>query len=120
MNLKRPCCQHLSSPLFQVTGKTKVEYFFDPTLVLPPDASSDAFDLLSTPAKTPLKRAPSVLAGSDNDDALFTSKHLFMPCTVVKELDAEDGQNEDAVPALVKTADGQLHKIRVRGNRNCS
>ena len=50
----------------QVTGKAKVEYFFDPTLVLPPDG--DSFD---TPAKnvTPARSAIKKRNGSSNGDA---------------------------------------------------
>ena len=101
----------------QVTGKAKIEYFFDPTLVLPPDG--DSFD---TPAKnvTPARSAIKKRNGSSNGDAddslLFSSRHLFMPCTIVKniEIDDEDVKKSGEVPALVKTSDGQLHKIRDR------
>jgi len=40
-----------------------------------------------------------------------------MPCTVVKDIDTDDDGDKDPngeVPALVKTSDGQLHKIRDR------
>jgi myosin heavy subunit len=87
-----------------VTGKAKVEYFFDPTLVF----DSDSNDNSLTPARTPSKRR------DENDDsALFTSKNLFMPCSIVKEIEVdEDEKVEGEVPVLVKTSDGQLHKIR--------
>ena len=101
----------------QVTGKTVVEYFFDPTLVIDDD-------------KKPKK-------GQSVDDILLNSKHLFVPCKIVKSL-KEDGSNntnnnsgnnkkknkgkkkrqslEDvsdvtSCPALVKTADGTLYKV---------
>jgi myosin heavy subunit len=89
-----------------VTGKAKVEYFFDPTLVF----DSDSNDNSLTPARTPNKRR----AADENDDsALFTSKHLFMPCSIVKEIEVdEDEKVEGEVPVLVKTSDGLLHNIR--------
>ena len=39
-----------------------------------------------------------------------------MPCTIVKniEIDDEDVKKSGEVTALVKTSDGQLHKIRDR------
>ena len=54
----------------------------------------------------------------DQDELFFASRHLFMPCTIIKPLDAENtGSNNkfasqpiDA-PTLVKTSDGVLHKI---------
>jgi hypothetical protein len=49
------------------------------------------------------------------DALLYSSKHLFMPCVVVKDLEDEEAAVDGGVhvPALVKTADGALHKIRV-------
>jgi myosin-5 len=51
----------------------------------------------------------------DKDDPLFfTSKHLFMPCTIIKSLETEKdyvGQQLGANSALIKTSDGTLHKI---------
>ena len=106
----------------QVTGKAKVEYFFDPTLALPPDG-----DLFETPAKSSssVPRTPATVShkgGSSSeaaDDAvLFSSRHLFTPCTVVKDIEMDDddgnGNHSGEIPALVKTTDGQLHKIRDR------
>mmetsp|Transcript_29118 Transcript_29118/g.58488 ORF Transcript_29118/g.58488 Transcript_29118/m.58488 type:complete len:1958 (-) Transcript_29118:922-6795(-) len=89
-----------------VTGKAKVEYFLDPTLVLESDSNDSAL--------TPATRTPSKRKVDENDDsALFTSKHLFMPCSIVKEIEVdEDEKVEGEVPVLVKTSDGQLHKIR--------
>ena len=87
----------------QVTGKTVVEYYFDPTIVQ--DENVDA----TTPFKTPAKK------GSDLDPLLYSSKHLYMPCTIVKSLadSAEDGKLDGtAGPVLVKTSDGTLYKIR--------
>ena len=120
----------------QVTGKTKVEYFFDPTLALPPDHSGD--NNFETPAKsstiprsTPAAATSSILRlrsiGSDeiDDSVLFASRHLFMPCTIVKDIEStttDDDEDNTTTNnkcgtnlALVKTSDGQLHKIR---NRN--
>ena len=53
----------------------------------------------------------------DSDDALFfVSKHLFVPCTIIKPLDEENKKRKThaqpyAGPTLVKTSDGVLHKI---------
>ena len=48
----------------------------------------------------------------------FSSKHLYMPCTIIKPLDEEAANNTNRVqtdpydgPTLVKTSDGTLHKI---------
>lgn len=116
-----------------MTGKAKVEYFFDPTLALPPDHGSDSYE---TPAKSTIPRTPaaatnSILrlrsqgSGEVDDSVLFASRHLFMPCTIVKDIESDDNDDEGNNNnnsnkhgnhlALVKTSDGQLHKIR---NRN--
>ncbi len=118
-----------------MTGKAKVEYFFDPTLALPPDHGGDSFE---TPAKSTIPRSTPAAAtnstlrirsqGSSDevdDSVLFASRHLFMPCTIVKDIESDDNDDEGSNHnnnkhgkdhfALVKTADGQLHKIR---NRN--
>jgi myosin heavy subunit len=60
-----------------------------------------------TPFKTP-KTA--------EDTSFFTSKYLFMPCTIIKPLDEENSSGKlngspYAGPTLVKTSDGTLHKI---------
>lgn len=91
-----------------MTGKAKVEYFLDPTLVLPSDSNDSAL----TPAtRTPAKR--KVTTDETDDSALFNSKHLFMPCSIVKEIEVDEEEKvEGEVPVLVKTSDGQLHKIR--------
>jgi myosin heavy subunit len=65
-------------------------------------------------SETPFKTA------KDSQDPLFfTSKHLFMPCTIIKPLNDENSQNAGklntqpfAGPTLVKTSDGTLHKIK--------
>jgi hypothetical protein len=100
--------------MVKVTGKAKIEYFLDPTLLLPPDHDNE----FSAPTRTPIKRATST--GLDGDDALFASKHLFVPCTIVKDLELDQEEGGEEVPALVKTGDGQLHKIRVSTNFNTS
>jgi hypothetical protein len=113
-----PCAR---SGAAQVTGKAKVEYFFDPTLALPPDADSPTHSAAAS--RTPGKKRHTVLSPDEGDDAvLFASPHLFMPCSILKDLETADGGGDDAaavpgdgeIPALVKTADGQLHKIRDR------
>ena len=114
-----------------------MEYFFDPTLALPPDhhnGGGGIIDSYETPAKssTIARTAPATTAsrlrghgsnGKDDaaaiDDAiLFASRHLFMPCTIVKDIESSDDDdnntNEQQHLALVKTSDGQLHKIRHR------
>lgn len=89
----------------QVTGKTKIEYFFNPSLLLPDESSSNPH------SRTPLKRSTSINTNEEDDDALlYGSQHLFMPCVIVKDLEGEAGGEH---PALVKTKDGVLHKIRV-------
>ena len=52
----------------------------------------------------------------DDDSVLFSSRHLFVPCTIVKDIetDDDDGDKSGSIPALVKTSDGQLHKISDR------
>ena len=105
-----------------VTGKAKVEYFFDPLLLLP---NEDASTTAATALRTPVKRTNSTNNVNEREvrDALLCgSKHLFMPCVIVKDLEqSNEGDNDDdddgavnANAALVKTADGVLHKIRVR------
>lgn len=82
-----------------------MEYFFDPTLVFGDDSNDNAL----TPARTPRKATNN----ANDDSALFTSKNLFMPCSIVKEIEVdEDEKVEGEVPVLVKTSDGQLHNIR--------
>lgn len=92
-----------------MTGKAKIEYYFDPSLLLP--GSDDA-------QRTPLKRSSSYVNSGAADERqvrdalLYASRHLFVPCVVVKDLEPESGG--EGVPALVKTSDGVLHKIRDR------
>ncbi|GKY97871.1 hypothetical protein MPSEU_000745100 [Mayamaea pseudoterrestris] len=77
-----------------VTGKATVEYFFDPCLLIKGKRTD----------KIPV----------DHEDPLFfASKHLFMPCTIIKPLEGEKDHagNTHTAPALVKTTDGTLHKI---------
>lgn len=93
-----------------MTGKTKIQYFFDPSLVLPED---DIELKLRTPLKRSTNTSSSVVSEQDaRDTLLYSSKHLFMPCVIVKDLDGPV-HAENEVPALVKTTDGVLHKIRV-------
>lgn len=86
-----------------------MEYFFDPTLVLKnePGTTTPLYDL-------PVCSPPSNSA-TNNDVTMYKSRHLFMPCTIVKLLDDDDSERLSAValpvPALVKTSDGALHKI---------
>ena len=100
----------------QVTGKTTVEYFFDPTLIIVQDKIAGN---LPTPFKNASKKTEST------DSILFNSKHLYAPCTIIKSLDenvnkSRGDENEKnkrtgislAGPALVKTRDGTLYKIQ--------
>ena len=88
-----------------MTGKAKVEYYFDPALLLPDD--SDAPPAARTPSKA--RAYAAVDERQVRDALLYSSKHLFVPCTIVKDLEEGNGSNG----ALVKTSDGVLHKIRV-------
>ena len=69
--------------------------------------------------ETPFKSASVRNLGRNTqtyDEMLYSSKHLFMPCTIIKRL--EDGGDNKSTstepyegPTLVKTSDGTLHKI---------
>lgn len=101
-----------------MTGKTVVEYFFDPSLVIDDDNKSKK--------------------GQNEDDILLNSKHLYVPCKIIKSLkedstnnnnnsangsnkkknknkkkrqSVEDTSDVTSGPALVKTADGTLYKV---------
>ncbi|KAL3823425.1 hypothetical protein ACHAXA_004300 [Cyclostephanos tholiformis] len=100
-----------------VTGKAKAEYFFDPTLALPPDGDSfDSLDKKLGPPRTPATSRSKGTYGDNDDSVLFSSRHLFMPCTIVKDIETDDDYKDktSSIPALVKTSDGQLHKISDR------
>ena len=71
-----------------MTGKAKVEYFFDPTLVVPTDNAS------KTPARTPSKARRDLTGDieAETNETLYSSKHLFFPCSIVKTLyDEKEG-----------------------------
>jgi myosin heavy subunit len=122
IDLSLSVCSYSTS---QVTGKAKIEYFFDPSLLLlnrdesaleTPFKGKDG-NTSRTGSSTPYRRD---LTSAMNDEAyidplLSSSKHLFMPCTIVKSLDenAEAKGNGEPLPGptLVKTSDGTLHKI---------
>jgi myosin heavy subunit len=107
----------------QVTGKATTEYFFDPSLVIAGSESSS-----SSTSSTPFKPSASLTSSSSSSlatksheslqEMLFSSKHLFVPCTIIKPLDAENEEKKSGSttpypgPTLVKTCgDGALHKI---------
>ncbi len=91
-----------------VTGKANVEYFFDPSLVI----EEDKYGELSSGNKTPFRKdLNAALALEAMADPLLNSKHLFMPCTIIKTLDGPEGTAPTPHPTLVKTMDGALHKI---------
>jgi hypothetical protein len=112
-----------------VTGKAKIEYFFNPSLLLRDDTSTSAGssnNISSSLFNQTPKRSSSNIAADDvnscldrdyNDALLYGSKysqHLFMPCVIVKDLELTEEQGEaQSQAALVKTKDGVLHKIRV-------
>jgi myosin heavy subunit len=102
------------------------------------DENTDAVGSAATPFKTPSKRNGD---NSGGDSLLFTSKHLYVPCTIVKSLQEDESQadqqqqqqskknnkkknkkksnaanrrasTETIGPALVKTSDGTLYKIQ--------
>ena len=100
-----------------MTGKTTVEYFFDPTLIIVEDKKSGNS---ATPFKTSSKK------NNDNINSIFlNSKHLYAPCTIIKSLDENvntstgdsKGKNKRGSilatgSVLVKTRDGTLYKIQ--------
>ena len=63
--------------------------------------------------ETPYK-TPSSKNSFQDDDSLYSSKHLYMPSTIIKRLE-DDGKTANTEPydgpTLVKTSDGTLHKI---------
>jgi myosin heavy subunit len=100
-----------------VTGKAKVEYFFDPSLVIPDDRAETPFKSGrdGNSSSTPYRKDLSTAFEANGDPLMTGSKHLFMPCTIIKPLDATDDRavgEPIAAPTLVKTSDGTLHKIR--------
>ena len=73
-----------------------MEYFFDPSLLLPDENKSETPFKSGTNAGTPFRKDLST-AFDANDDPLMTgSKHLFMPCTIIKPLDATDDRTRAA------------------------
>lgn len=68
-----------------------------------------------TPFKTPSSKNLT-RNGQTDDDLLYSSKHLFAPCTIIKRLEGDgDSKTANTEPfqgaTLVKTTDGTLHKI---------
>ena len=85
-----------------VTGKTVMEYYFDPSLVI--QETND--NVMMTPGfKTPSKPSNysssistltsssslSLLSSGVDLSSFYSSRHLFVPCTIVKSLSIEDG-----------------------------
>jgi len=64
-----------------VTGRASQEYFFDPSLVISEQKTTGSM-MAKTPSKSILK-----------DSNFFQSKHLFMPCTIIKALDDNSDSN---------------------------
>ena len=95
-----------------MTGKAIVEYFFDPLLIINENVNPT----------TPFKSSKRAISDRDNVDnpLLYNSKHLYAPCTIVKSLleenDVSGGNRRVSIqpvgPALVKTRDGTLYKIK--------
>jgi len=93
-----------------VTGKAKVEYYFDPTLVLSEKSDSSLASGATSPSHI---RANKVKEQVKNDSirnqTLYSSRHLYYPCTIVKALEYPNFPNA----TLVKTSDiGTLYKIQ--------
>ena len=105
-----------------------MEYFFDPLLIINENIGT-GMQPFKTPSKRSLKKDDSD-DGSD-DSLLFNSKHLYTPCTIIKSLEentdkGSKGKGSNSKknkkrratvqpvggPALVKTRDGTLYKIR--------
>ncbi|VEU34314.1 unnamed protein product [Pseudo-nitzschia multistriata] len=114
--------KHRAKAVDLVTGKTIVEYFFDPLLII---SENNNPGNATTSFKTPGKKNGKG-SGSDVDKLLFNCQHLYAPCTIVKSLVDENvntsrgngkgKKNKKANivpvgPALVKTRDGTLYKI---------
>jgi hypothetical protein len=118
---KTPAGMNNAKTVDLVTGKTAVEYFFNPSLIISENKNSSN---TMTPFKTPKRSSKG--DGNNIDSLLFTSKHLFAPCTILKQLDENvnssrgDSKNNrvrrgsimPVGPALVKTRDGTLYKIQ--------
>lgn len=95
-----------------------MEYFFDPSLLIPDERSETPFKSgANGNASTPYRKDLSTAFDASEDPLMTGSKHLFMPCTIIKPLDS-DGDDKGGIsepiasPTLVKTSDGTLHKIR--------
>ena len=116
-----------------MTGKESVEYFFDPSLILLEDDSkgNETPFKRDKPMKTPSLAQLSPDRGKNSGGANdpLRSKHLFVPCKIIKPLipnnnnnnnNNEQGNNNNHSvrgqpypgPTLVKTMDGTLHKVR--------
>jgi len=113
-----------------VTGKAIVEYFFDPLLIINENTNpGTGIQAFKTPSKRNSKKGDSD-DGAD-DSLLFNSKHLYTPCTIIKSLEENNDKGSKGKgsnskknkkrratmqpvggPALVKTRDGTLYKIR--------
>ena len=125
----------------KVTGKETVQYFFDPSLLVPASAS----DSLNVSTHGGGKGSSTInkMMKSMNDPLVLESKYLFMPCSIVKPITdtttSTTNSNGSALtspsktknnngssssstnPALfgqpyagltlIKTPDGTLHKI---------
>ncbi|KAL3924100.1 MAG: hypothetical protein SGILL_001255, partial [Bacillariaceae sp.] len=89
-----------------VTGKAIAQYFFDPSLILDENTAN------STGAATPFK-TPSKRLSETGDSLLFSSKHLYVPCTIVKSLN-EDNNNQ----AQQQQQQQQQNHVHVQGRRN--
>jgi Myosin head (motor domain) len=106
-----------------VTGKTTVEYFYDPSLEIRQSGTNQDASSSSSSYKTPMKSngmaLSSTTTGAAADDAkFFNSKYLVMPGTIIKPLDEENAKGTTHAtgqpypgPTLVKTTDGTLHKV---------
>ena len=83
--------------------------------MLTADEGFDAKQSVKTPSKARARQDLSGAFAAEVNKVLFSSRHLYLPCAIIKDLDVDDGRekatDDGAVPALVKTSDGALHKI---------
>jgi myosin heavy subunit len=102
-----------------VTGKAISEYFFDPLLIL--DENTSASKGSTTPFNTPSKF--SQRKGTDSADSLlYGSKHLYIPCTVVKSLQADgDRTSPQQQPGGAGSGGGGRRNNKKKNKKkNCS
>ena len=113
-----------------------MEYFFDPNLLLKNGSQIGGSSNGSSSFNNSNGSNVSDLKKGQEDVSFFASKHLYMPCTIIKPLEQEGATSSSSSgghykpssptsandtaqqqqqpfpgPTLVKTSDGTLHKI---------